>query len=210
MKAPAVKSPHAKSLLVAPRARSSGNSKFKPVVAPLHKFGKPLGVHAGPMPFAGWQTAFDPLLAPGARNYWKSHDFKAVAPALEGILLDAVAGLPGDECEIFVGHLGGAVNRVAADATAYPHRDVNYIVNVHTRWREPGDDARCIAWARSTFDAMTPHATGGVYVNFMPEDEAGRVAVGAYGANFARLAPLKAKYDPTNLFRRNQNIKPGG
>ena len=203
-------SAHGTPVVVVAYCWVGGPRKGKPVVAPLHKFGKPLGVHAGPMPFAGWQTAFDPLLAPGARNYWKSHDFKAVAPALEGILLDAVANLPGDECEIFVGHLGGAVNRVAADATAYPHRDVNYIVNVHTRWREPGDDARCIAWARATFDAMTPHATGGVYVNFMPEDEAGRVAAGAYGVNFARLASLKAKYDPANLFRRNQNIRPGG
>jgi FAD/FMN-containing dehydrogenase len=187
-----------------------GPRKGKPVVAPLHKFGKPLGVHAGPMPFAGWQTAFDPLLAPGARNYWKSHDFKEIGPGLENVLLDAIGKLPGDECEAFVAHLGGAVNRVAADATAYPHRDVNYIVNVHTRWRAAEDDARCIAWARSTFDAMTPHATGGVYVNFMPEDEAGRVAAGAYGANFKRLASLKAKYDPANLFRRNQNITPGG
>jgi FAD/FMN-containing dehydrogenase len=174
----------------------------------LHDFGKPAGEHAGPMPFAGWQTAFDPLLAPGARNYWKSHDFRALSGDVERILCDAVRQLPGDECEAFIGHLGAAVNRVGASETAYPHRDVEFVINVHTRWREAADDARCIAWARGLFDALTPHATGGVYVNFMPEDEAQRVAAGAYGPNYARLAALKARYDPGNLFSLNQNIRP--
>jgi FAD/FMN-containing dehydrogenase len=173
----------------------------------IRGWGQPSGEHVGAMPFTAWQTAFDPLLQPGARNYWKSHDFKALSGDVEGILCEAVARLPSGECEVFVGHLGGAVNRVAAGATAYPHRDVEYIVNVHTRWREAGEDAKCIAWARSLFDALTPHATGGVYVNFMPEDETQRVAAGAYGPNYARLAKLKAKYDPDNLFCLNQNIQ---
>ena len=82
-------------------------------------------------------------------------------------------------------------------------------MNVHTRWREASQDKACIAWARDFFQKMTPHATGGVYVNFMPEDETERVQSGAYGANFQRLAKLKARYDPDNLFRLNQNIRPG-
>lgn len=174
----------------------------------LHRFGTPYGAHAGPMPFVGWQTAFDPLLTPGARNYWKSHDFKALNGDVERLLCDAVGNLPSDECEAFVGHLGAAVNRVGVADTAYPHRAVEFVVNVHTRWREAGDDQKCIAWARGLFDALAPHATGGVYVNFMPDDEGQRVAAGAYGPNYARLAALKAKYDPTNLFSLNQNIAP--
>jgi FAD/FMN-containing dehydrogenase len=82
------------------------------------------------------------------------------------------------------------------------------VLNVHTRWRDAAEDKTCIAWARDLFDQLTPHATGGVYVNFMPEDEAQRVSGGAYGPNFDRLATLKAKYDPKNLFRMNQNIRP--
>ena len=183
-------------------------SEGEKVTKPLHGFGTPYGVHAGPMPFAGWQTAFDPLLAPGARNYWKSHDFKGLNGDVERILCDAIAKLPSDECEAFVGNLGAAVNRVAAADTAYPHRDVEFIINLHTRWREAIDDQKCIGWARGLFDALAPHATGGVYVNFMPEDETQRVAAGAYGSNYARLAALKAKYDPTNLFSLNQNIAP--
>jgi FAD/FMN-containing dehydrogenase len=81
-------------------------------------------------------------------------------------------------------------------------------MNLHTRWRDPAQDQECIAWTRQIFDAAAPFATGGVYVNFMPEDETQRVQTGAYGANYERLAKLKAKYDPANLFRMNQNIKP--
>ena len=112
-------------------------------------------------------------------------------------------------CELAFAQLGGAINRVAANATAYPHRDLKYLVNIHTRWETAAEDAKCVAWARELFDALAPHATGGVYVNFMPEDEAARVRAGAYGANYDRLARLKTKYDPANLFRVNQNIRPG-
>jgi FAD/FMN-containing dehydrogenase len=201
---------HGKEVVVVAFCWIGGVRRGKTLAAPLRGFGKPAGEHVGAMPFANWQTSFDPLLTPGARNYWKSHDFKALNGDVERILCDAIGRLPTDECEAFVGNLGAAVNRVAASDTAYPHRDVEFIVNLHTRWREPGDDAKCIAWARGLFDALAPHATGGVYVNFMPEDESQRVAAGAYGPNFARLAELKAKYDPANLFRLNQNISPQG
>ena len=70
--------------------------------------------------------------------------------------------------------------------------------------------SRCIAWARQVFDALMPHATGGVYVNFMADDETQRVSASAYGMNYARLAQLKAKFDPANLFCQNQNIRPQG
>jgi len=180
----------------------------KKAIAPLQALGDPIADVVGPMPFAGWQTAFDPLLTPGARNYWKSHDFTALSDGAIQLILEASGKLPTGDCEIFIGHLGGAVNRQPATATAYPHRDVNYIMNVHTRWSDASQDKTCIAWARDLFDRMAPHATGGVYVNFMPEDETQRVRAGAYGPNFERLAKLKAKFDPENLFRMNQNIAP--
>ena len=180
----------------------------KKAIAPLEALGKPIANVVGENPLAGWQTAFDPLLTPGSRNYWKSHDFRSLADGLIDTLLDSTRKLPSPECEIFVGHLGAAVNRVPANATAFPRRDVEYIVNVHTRWSDRGQDPSCIGWARDLFDKMAPHAIGSVYVNFMAEDEAQRVPKGAYGANYARLARLKAKYDKENLFRQNQNIVP--
>ncbi len=199
---------HGKEILVFAVCAIGDMQKAEKAVAPLRALGKPIADVVGPSPFAGWQTAFDPLLTPGARNYWKSHDFKKLDDGFFKAVIDAVGKLPTEECEVFIGHLGGAVNRVAANATAYPHRDVDFIMNVHTRWREPAQDQECIAWARRLFEATTPFATGGVYVNFMPEDEGQRVQKGAYGPNYERLAKLKAKYDPTNLFRMNQNIKP--
>ena len=90
---------------------------------------------------------------------------------------------------------------------AFSRRDAEFVLNVHTRWNEPADDGRCVSWAREFFAAMAPYAMGSVYVNFMPDDEGDRVQA-AYGANFARLAAIKARWDPSNLFRMNQNIEP--
>jgi FAD/FMN-containing dehydrogenase len=177
------------------------------VAGPLQRFGSPIGEHIGPVPYAAFQQAFDPLLTPGARNYWKSHDLRHISDAAVECVIDAVSALPSPQCEIFIGHLGGAVGRVAPDAMAFGRRDAEFIVNVHTRWDSAADDQRCIAWARKVFDSMAPHALGTVYVNFMPDDEAARVPA-AFGANYGRLASLKARYDPGNLFRMNQNIAP--
>ena len=90
---------------------------------------------------------------------------------------------------------------------AYGNRDAEFVINVHGRWETAAEDETCIAWSRSFFDAAAPYATGGVYVNFMTEEETNRVAH-AFGPNHQRLAAIKAKYDPDNLFRLNQNIKP--
>jgi FAD/FMN-containing dehydrogenase len=199
---------HGKEVLVLAMCYAGDPEQGQAAVAPLRALGKPIADVVGPMPFAGWQQAFDPLLTPGERNYWKSHDFIELGDEAIEVLLAAVGELPTPACEIFVGHLGGAVNRVPVAATAYPHRDVNFVVNIHTRWGEASQDRECIAWARALFDRLAPYATGGVYVNFMPEDEAQRVSRGAYGPNYERLSRLKARYDPENLFRRNQNIAP--
>jgi FAD/FMN-containing dehydrogenase len=119
-----------------------------------------------------------------------------------------VRELPSPQCEILIGNLGGAINRVPAEATAYPHRNVNFVMNLHTRWSSPSEDTACVGWTRALYEATAPFATGGVYVNFMPEDESQRVRTGAYGTNYDRLARVKAKYDPKNLFRMNQNVTP--
>ncbi|WP_112661775.1 FAD-binding oxidoreductase [Microvirga flavescens] len=176
--------------------------------ATLRAIGKPIADVVGPHPFTGWQQAFDPLLTPGARNYWKSLDFTELSDATLGILTDAVRELPGPECEIFVGHVGGLAGRIPTDATAFPQRSSHFVMNVHARWREPDMDKACIGWARKIFEAGKPHAAQTAYVNFMPADEPDRVET-AYGGNYKRLAEIKRRYDPQNLFRMNQNVKPG-
>ncbi|HZE88272.1 MAG TPA: FAD-binding oxidoreductase [Verrucomicrobiae bacterium] len=202
------KEAHGTGVLVLALCHVGERAAGEKAVAPFKALGKPIADVVGPAPYAGWQTAFDPLLTPGERNYWKSHDAVELSDGLIDALLQAVMTLPTPQCEIFIASLGGAVNRVAADATAYPHRNVEFVVNVHTRWSAAAEDAGCVAWARKLYDAAAPFATGGVYVNFMPEDEAARVRTGAYGPNFDRLARVKAKYDPKNLFRMNQNVAP--
>ena len=195
---------HGREVVILAACYAGDMAKGEEELKPLREFGKPIADVIGPHPFKGWQAAFDPLLTPGARNYWKSHNFLEMSDALIDVVLQYAGDLPSDLSEIFFGSLGGAVNRVPADATAYPHRDVNYVMNVHTRWEETGQDEACVAWAREFFQATGKHATGGVYVNFIPEDE-DRVA-NAYGDNYDRLKKVKDKYDPANLFRSNQNI----
>ena len=97
--------------------------------------------------------------------------------------------------------------RPAADSAAYPHRNAMYVCNVHGRWDTPAEDRKGMEWARGFFRDTATHATGGVYVNFLTDDESDRVKA-AYGPNYQRLAEIKKKYDPQNLFRINQNIRP--
>ena len=177
------------------------------LIAPLRDFGQPLGEHIGPMPYTAWQQAFDPLLTPGARNYWKSHNFTALNAEAIAVMARYAAELPSPECDIFLGLIGGQASRAAPDATAYPNRDTLYAMNVHARWSEPAEDAKCIAWSREFLAAAAPYASGSVYVNFLTQDEGDRIAA-AYGPNYQRLVQVKNKYDPDNLFRQNQNIKP--
>lgn len=176
------------------------------LLKPLREYGNPIADVVGPHPYAGWQQAFDPLLTPGARNYWKSHDFDALSDGFLDTVVEHAGRLPSPHTEIFIGQLGGAINRVAAGDTAYAHRDVEFIMNVHGRWEDAVQDEAGIGWARSLFEEAAPFAKGSVYVNFMTADEGTRVAA-AYGENYARLAELKRRYDPQNLFRMNQNIQ---
>lgn len=200
---------HGKEVVVLAMCYCGDQAEGEKATARLRSIGKPIADVVAPTPFTAWQQAFDPLLTPGARNYWKSHDFTALPDAAIGLLIDAIRNLPGPECELFIGHVGGAAGRIATDATAFPQRSSHFVMNVHARWREPQMDKACIDWARKLFEATKPHAAGTAYVNFMPQDESDRVEA-AYGANFQRLAQVKRRYDPSNLFRMNQNVRPAG
>jgi FAD/FMN-containing dehydrogenase len=199
---------HGKEVLIFAACYSGDIKEGEKAVKPLRELGKPIADVISPHPFTGWEAAFDPLLTPGARNYWKSHDFTDLSDPAIKVILDAVRSLPSPECEVFIAHVGGAMSRVPANATAWPNRDAHFIMNAHTRWREPAQDKACIAWARQLFEATAPYASGSVYINFMPDDENDRVEK-AYGPNYRRLTEIKRRYDPHNLFRVNQNIRPG-
>jgi len=198
---------HGKEIVVLAIFYCGNIAEGERLIALLRGFGKAHGEHIGVQPYAQWQKAFDPLLTPGARNYWKSHNFRELRDETLDTMIGFARKLPSPQCEIFIAHIAGAANRVQADAMAYSHRDARFVMNVHGRWDTATQDATGIAWARAFFDATAPHASGGTYVNFMTEDESGRAAA-AYGANYARLADIKKRHDPENVFHLNQNIKP--
>lgn len=200
-------SAHGSDVVIFPLVYCGDTEAGQRVAAPVLQFGEPLAAHLGATPYAGFQTAFDPLLTPGGRNYWKSNNFSKLTDAGLDVLIDAAARLPGPECEIFVAQLGGAMASVHPAATAFVGRDAHYIMNVHGRWSDVRDDEAVRSWARRVFQEAAPHATGSGYVNFLTEDEAERVAA-SYGANYSRLQRLKRRFDPDNLFRMNLNIAP--
>jgi FAD/FMN-containing dehydrogenase len=198
---------HGREVLVFAAVCAGDSAAGEAALKPLRDFGNPIADVIGMNPFTGFQQAFDPLLTPGMRNYWKSNDFNELSDGVIDATIDAVGKLPSPHCEIFIGQMGGATSRVAPDETAYRDRNVKFIMNVHGRWETATEDSQCIAWCRGVLDSTTPFATGGVYVNFLTAEEAGRIE-GAYGPGYEKLVALKRKYDPTNLFRLNQNIKP--
>ena len=178
----------------------------KQELSKLKKLGNSLGDGIAPHRFKDFQQAFDPMLTPGARNYWKSHNFKEITSGLIDVLVEFSLSLPSDGSEIFIAQVGGVTNKVPSDATAYPHRDVSYIMNVHTRWNEEQEDKLCISWARDFYKAARPFATGGVYVNFVSDGDDNIDS--AYSQNIKKLAMIKSKYDPENILRSNLNVAP--
>ena len=198
---------HGKEVIVLAVFYTGEISSGQKLVDTLRGLGTLHGEHVGPVPYSQWQQAFDPLLTPGARNYWKSHNFTQLSDGAFQTMIDYAGKLPSPHCEIFLACVSGAANRVPAKAMAYHSRDAKFILNVHGRWESAADDQKCIGWARDFFKASAPFASGDAYVNFMTADEGERV-LAVYGDNYHRLAEIKKKYDPDNLFHFNQNIRP--
>jgi FAD/FMN-containing dehydrogenase len=175
-------------------------------LAPFRALGNPICDLVGPRDFIGWQSAFDALVQSGARNYWKSQDLMRLSDEVCQVMSDAVRKMPSDDCYIVTAQVGGHIDRIEVDATAFSRRGVQFVVSIHARWSDPSLDQACIAWARDLSNALVPYAAGTVYVNYMTEEETGRLR-GAYGAHYDRLFEIKQRYDPDNLFSMNQNIR---
>ena len=198
---------HGQMIVVVPFVYLGSEEKGAALIRPLREITPSVGEAIGINPFVEWQRGFDPLVTPGARNYWKSHWMTALPdPAVEHIA-DFAARMPSKECEVFVPHMEGAPSRVAETATAYTHREVPFNLNIHTRWTDPLEDVKCIAWARDLHASLQPYARG-VYVNFLGEETPDRVKEAYTPEVWNRLVQVKRKLDPTNLFRMNQNIPP--
>jgi FAD/FMN-containing dehydrogenase len=175
------------------------------VVAPLKALGPAVDL-VGPMPYRAFQQMLDPMSPHGWRNYWRGlHLTGLTDDLLKTFLQFPPEGLAPMTFVVIFQH-GGAVSRVADDETAFSHRDATFMLHPIACWQDPADDERHLAWVREITEAMQPFTTGGVYLNFMADED--RVPAGYGAGKYERLVELKRKYDPDNVFRFNQNISP--
>jgi FAD/FMN-containing dehydrogenase len=180
------------------------------VLRPLRTFGPPLADQVAPTPYCKVQTFFDEAFVRGRRYYFKSNFTRNISDEAIATLVERFATAPSPLSMLYFQQLGKAANRVGATETAFSHRDALCEWGCDAVWLDPAQDAANIRWAREVADAMRPFTTGSDYVNHIGlETEEGTDRIkAAFGANYDRLVVLKNRYDPTNLFRHNQNIKP--
>ena len=173
----------------------------------LEAVAKSAGLPAGDVRRAA-MLAGNPAYPKGALNYWKSSFLSALTDEAIDTFVDGYAACPSPMSAVFLEHVHGAATRVRPSTTAFPHRRAGYDFLVVSQWSDPALNERCIAWGRAAFDRMKPFMAEGRYVNYLDRDEAADQVAAAYGPNYRRLRRIKKKYDPSNLFRMNQNIPP--
>ncbi len=174
---------------------------------PFHDVAPVVAEFVGPMPYPALNSAFDGLVPPGLQHYWKANFVKELTD--DAILAHIENGpkIPAVNSTMHIYPINGACHRVASDATAFGHRDANFATVIAGMWPDATHNKANIKWVRDYYDATSPHSEEGGYINFAADDDQGR-APANFGANYNRLVSAKKKYDPHNLFRFNQNIKP--
>lgn len=180
------------------------------VMQPLRELATPVIDLSGPEPFTAVQASFDPFFPKGQLRYWKSLYVDGLTEDLINELHRLASERPSTQSDLVVWHNGGAMSRVGAEETAFGSRSAPFLINVEATWTDPADTDRNVAWARAGWDTLHRYSSsGGLYLNFPGfGEEKDDLVRAAYGANYQRLVALKNKYDPTNMFRSNQNIKP--
>jgi FAD/FMN-containing dehydrogenase len=183
-------------------------AKGEALVAPLRKFGSPLADTIGPTSYVELNKLFDAAVPyGGVQRYWKSSFLKELGDDLVEILIERSAKILSPMSMVLFFHMHGAATRVDRNETAFGLRDDQWDYDVISQWTDPAESPDHIQWTRNFWNAVEPFATGEVYVNHLDGEEGTRIRA-AYGQNYDRLVALKNEYDPTNLFRLNQNIKP--
>ena len=175
---------------------------------PIKEFGSPVMNTIGPMAYSALNAMLDGGYPRGALNYWKSNFLAQLSDEAIDTMIECFANCPSPMGYVVLEHMHGAAARVGIGDTAFPHRTPGYDFLVLHQWMDPAENDRQIAWARNTYAAMQPFMSSGRYVNYLDHDESGDPVAAAYGPNYRRLRELKRKYDPTNFFHMNQNIKP--
>jgi FAD/FMN-containing dehydrogenase len=179
-------------------------------IKPLRDFGAPVAGEIGPMPYTALQGMLDAGFPPGLQVHWRGEFIRTIPDEFIEAMVSLYEKVPSPLSAILLEQFGGAVSRVPRDATAFDQRDSDYNLVIVSRWANPADAEPNVAWARKVSEAAKPFGTGQVYVNYIGAGEAPDRVRASFGKDkFAKLASIKKKYDPKNLFRINQNIPPG-
>jgi FAD/FMN-containing dehydrogenase len=177
-------------------------------VQPVLGFGDPVMAQVGPMPYPVMNTLLDDGFPRGALNYWKSTFVRGIGDGLITTMVERFASCPSPMSGILLEHFHGAVTRVGPEDTAVPHRAAGYNLLIPSVWTDPSATDANIAWTRETYGALEPERAEGRWLNYYGDDEDPAQLDAAYGPNRARLAEVKRRYDPDNVFHLNHNIVP--
>jgi len=181
--------------------------KAEEIFKPIRAKKTPALDFVGPLPVPALNTMFDPLYPPGLLWYWKADYVKDISPEAIKLHIEYARQMPTRYCTMHMYNINGVAAKVGKNETAWNYRDANYAMVMVGVADDINDQEKVIEWARNYWSALHLHSMGGAYINMMMEEGEDRVKA-SYGDNYKKLAQVKAKYDPQNLFRVNQNIKP--
>ncbi|MCW3090315.1 MAG: FAD-binding oxidoreductase [Ferruginibacter sp.] len=181
--------------------------KAEKVFEPIRNFKTPALDFVGPIPFPALQTMFDGLYPPGLLWYWKADFVKDLDETSIGFHARFGSEMPTPLSSMHMYPVNGAASKVGKNDTAWNYRDANYAVVIVGIDEDPGNKDKIVGWTRDYWETLHPYSAGGAYVNFLMDEGEDRIKA-TYGDNYQRLVDIKAKYDPQNLFRVNQNISP--
>ena len=199
---------HGKPIVALLACHSGNPAEGEKLVAPIKSFGTPIGDVLVRRPYEQMQSLLDATQPKGRRYYWKSEYLSSIEPALCEKVIAHAARIPSPHSAVVLFQIEGALNRLEEEHSPVGNRDARYVLNVAGSWEQAAEDGANIDWVRGTWNDMKSFSTGGTYVNFLTEDEGPERIAAALGKGRRRLAEVKAKWDPQNVFRTNRNIKP--
>jgi hypothetical protein len=177
------------------------------LLAPLRQLGTPVADTVTRRPYTQMQSLLDATQPKGRRYYWKSHYLPGIEPDAISVAVAQAARVPSPHSAIILFHLQGALGELGADHSPAGNRDTAFVLNIASAWERAADDNVNVRWTREGFEAMRAFSTGGTYINFLTEEEGDDRIEAAYGKPvLAKLAALKKKVDPDNLFRHTKRV----
>ncbi len=203
------KDAHGKPMVAILACYSGSPEEGEKLTAPIKAFGAPIGDALIRRPYAQLQSMLDATQPKGRRYYWKSEYLPRIDSALFPPVIEHAAKIPSPHSAVAIFQMDGALNRLAADYSPVGNRDARYVINIQSAWERAEDDTANIEWARQMWADIRPFSTGGTYLNFLSEGEGAERTQAALGTALQRLAEVKRRWDPENVFRANRNIRPG-